>query len=392
MDSFTLIAADLVLKVGGIRAAARLLDCPAATIAAAFGRLESSLATPIAERTGSRLALTLEGRRLALPLDAAARLAERLGRLNPAGFASTGGRPVSVSLGALERFVWVAKAGSIRRAAREIGVGQPQLSRQMSNLEAALQTPLFRRSAEGVELSAEGAELARLAEELAEIWQALTHKASDRFRRTRSTVRLGAIMLLGHESTTAKLLAKLAAQWQANRSRAALFISNATAQELLMGLQNGGYDLALLDTTALPAHLETTVISRSPLVLVGNSPRVWPEGADVADVLTRAPIAATSLKSGLRQKLDQFLERYLSPTQRERVTLFEIDSLPTIINLVLDHGFLSVLPTSAMSLFPGPLSYLQLDSEFDQELVLAWPQTAPARRAAEQVLSLLQSR
>jgi len=65
--------------------------------------------------------------------------------------------PPGIDLTALRRFLAVAEAGGVRRAADRLNLSQPALSRAIADLEAILGRPLFRRSAVGVTLTAEGA-------------------------------------------------------------------------------------------------------------------------------------------------------------------------------------------------------------------------------------------
>ena len=56
-------------------------------------------------------------------------------------------------------FYYVAKYGSLSQAARLLLAGQPNLTRAIRNLEAALGCPLFTRSSRGMRLTPEGERL-----------------------------------------------------------------------------------------------------------------------------------------------------------------------------------------------------------------------------------------
>lgn len=56
----------------------------------------------------------------------------------------------------LRYFVAAAQAGNLHHAAQKLHIVQPALSRQIQALEAELDTPLFERTAHGVELTAAG--------------------------------------------------------------------------------------------------------------------------------------------------------------------------------------------------------------------------------------------
>ena len=53
-------------------------------------------------------------------------------------------------------FTAIAETGSISAAAHKLGLSQPPLSRQLSQLEENLDTPLFKRSGHGIELTGAG--------------------------------------------------------------------------------------------------------------------------------------------------------------------------------------------------------------------------------------------
>jgi DNA-binding transcriptional LysR family regulator len=57
----------------------------------------------------------------------------------------------------IEYVIAVAEAGAIGRAAQQLGISQPALSKALSRIEADLKTRLFERGARGVKLSMEGA-------------------------------------------------------------------------------------------------------------------------------------------------------------------------------------------------------------------------------------------
>ncbi|HEY3115293.1 MAG TPA: LysR family transcriptional regulator [Chloroflexota bacterium] len=56
----------------------------------------------------------------------------------------------------LESFILVAERGSLTVAARDLGISQPGLTRQIQKLERALGMPLFRRAPNGIHLTAAG--------------------------------------------------------------------------------------------------------------------------------------------------------------------------------------------------------------------------------------------
>ena len=61
-----------------------------------------------------------------------------------------------MQLGQIKAFLAVREAGSLRAAARRIGISQPGISKALASLEADLQAELFVRTSRGVRLTEAG--------------------------------------------------------------------------------------------------------------------------------------------------------------------------------------------------------------------------------------------
>ena len=386
MDLATVCLVHTILQERSIRRAARVTGRPPSTISAALQRFEAVISVPLVRREGQNLMPTLEAE-TRLPHFAAFEAAAR-------GLAVLAGRPerrvydLTVSLQALARFVTTARMGSVRSAARATGIGQPQLARQIARLEADLRCTLFTRSPQGIHGTAAGVEALALAERIGDHWDQLSHAAAERFRKSAATWRLGSVIPFGHESEIASMLARLAIGWQTIRPRQPLFIASTTADELLAGLKTRRFDLVLLDVERFPAEFEGALVSRSRLALA--APRGTGDGP-VSALLARHPIAVPSPRSGLRQMADRFLADSLAPEERARLRLVEVDSIPVIINLVLDHGYLSILPEQSVSNIAAPPRLIPIGEAYRQSLSLVWPRNALSRQAAETALGLLRA-
>lgn len=385
MDLATLCLVHSILEERGIRRAAVAAGRPASSASAALRRVEAAMSVPLVRRDGQALLPTLEAEtrlpRFAEIADAAAALAALGEKPRKA--------PYSIPLSALTRFAAAARAGSINGAAKNLGLGQPQLTRQLSRLEDAIGCKLLDRSAGGVNCTPAGLEALALAERIGAAWDWLCATSAERFRRSAATWRLGTVIPFGHESEIATMLARLTVEWRSARPRQPLFLSSTTAEDLVSGLKNRRFDLILLDTDHYPAEFDGSPIGRSQLALAGPRWLDEAERQDFAALLRRYPIAVPSPRSGLRQMTDRFLEATLTPADRARLTLVEVDSIPVIINLVLRHGHLSVLPEHSVANINPPPTLLPLDGAYQQSLSLVWPRDALSRQAAGTMLPLL---
>lgn len=386
LDISTLVIAHAVLRERSIRGAARALKKPVSSVAGAIDRLESEISVTLIQKAGSDLVLTLEGERLLPHIAVLVGKVEEMMSIGP-----NNALDVSVSFKALSRFGQVAAAGSIRRAASRIGLGQPQLTRQIAQVEIALGCQLLARGVRGSPTTDKGMRLAREIVSMDEIWTELSQSSARRFRRTAATVRLGSVIPLGYESHIAALLAALIAQWRGVRPQHPLFVSSTTAEELIGGLKSGLFDTALLDTLTVPPDLDAFLVKRTPLAVVGTRGFLDADRkADLAEQLRKAAIALPSPRSGLRQMINRALPEILGENDIEKLRLIEVDSIPVIAHLVLHHGFVSILPILSVASIRGDLAQIPLDTDYALPLWLVWPRQEINRRAAKDVMELLE--
>jgi len=399
MDTATLMIADAVLRLKSLRAAGRELQKPPGSIAAAMARLEAALAVPLTRKTGSGLMLTLEGTRLTDRIAKLSELAATLFLLPPTNLRNgLCDAPLirqdlparSVSLEALFRLLIVAQTGSIRAAARRLKLGQPQLTRQIAHIEQVLGQTLLTRSREGCLASDAGKGVIDTIRRIESLWLEIVTASDERFRRAEITVRVGSVMPLGPDSQIADLLASLAARWRLAHPRQPLFITSTIAEELLDGLRRGQLDAVLLDLATLPDDLDGRLMSTSPLaVLAPRLPGKARPGADTKSILTANPIAIPSLRSGLRQTIDQALSELLGEAGRRQLEIVEIDSIPVIMKLVARHGFVSILPSVSLARLPEDLVNVPLSPRFLLPLWIAWLRDGQDRRVGRRILEMM---
>lgn len=382
MDTSSIIMTDALLSHPSLRAVARSLGRPPSSVLAGLRRSEDALALRLLQPAGNGLMRTLDGERLQPVFAGLARETRRFFRAEPEA-------PVPMlDLEALHRVLTIARKGSIRAAARELGMGQPQLTRQVAHVEARVGFMLFHRRAAGAIPTTEGLEAIDAARRIEDLWREVAERSGEKFRRMASTVRVGSVFPLGAESSIAGLLARLSAQWRLRHPRQPLFITSMIAEELLNGIRRGLFDLVLLDLQSVPDDLEGRLLSRSPLVLVASRETASRAGEALANLLLSSPLAVPSARSGLRQIIDHMLKTPEFAPWLSRIDPVEVDSIPVILRMVEDHGFIAFLP--AASLPPGHVNLvaLPLPRLTDMPLFAAWPKGRGDHQLVAQVLEL----
>nr|WP_316651853.1 LysR family transcriptional regulator [uncultured Gellertiella sp.] len=381
MDTATIVIVERLLAIGGLRETARQLGRPAASIALALSRMQGALAVDLLQVSGGAMLRTLDGERL-FPLlcDLASEVSGLFG-LPP-------GHPVpSLRLDALHRLLTVARKGSIRAAARELGIGQPQLTRQLAHAEDKIGSRLLTRLHDGAVPTERGLEVIRAARSIEDLWRDMAARSGEKFRRQATTVRVGSIFPLGAESSVAGLLAGLAARWRLHHPRQPLFITSMIAEELLNGIRRGLFDMVLLDLAELPADLDGVELSRSVLVLVASRETAERAGGTLDSILLTSPLAVPSARSGLRQIIDGVLETGPFLAWRGRQEAVDVDSIPVILRLVADHGFVSFLPAASLP-GEGRFAALPLPVPVTLPLYAAWPRGKGDHGLVAQVVAL----
>lgn len=100
----------------------------------------------------------------------------------------------------LDTFVRIADAGSISAAARDLGLSQPSVSRQLAELESRFKSQLMRRTTHALSLTTAGAELLADARQLLDEWEVLEEKHLDAEETVRGKLKVIVPVALGQLS------------------------------------------------------------------------------------------------------------------------------------------------------------------------------------------------
>jgi DNA-binding transcriptional LysR family regulator len=167
----------------------------------------------------------------------------------------------------LRAFYAVARHRSVTQAARALGLSQPAVSRQLSQLQEALGRPLYRRTATGVELTPFGESLLPHARAVSE-----TLERVQRFLQNEHPERVTLRVGLSHHLVTAYTVRLLRSLRAANAAGAKLSVhmSEGYSQQLLDAVAEHELDAALVlgDATGLAETLVARRVSEEPLCLL----------------------------------------------------------------------------------------------------------------------------
>ncbi len=252
----------------------------------------------------------------------------------------------------LEYFVRVAELGSFTRAAIELDVAQPALSRQVRLLEVELRQALLVRNGRGAVPTEAG-------KALLEHGRGILHqvqRAKDDLGRLRGG--LSGRVAVGLPSSVARVLTvPLTRAFREAMPDAHLSISEGLSAGLEAGLASGRLDIAVLYNAQPSRELHVEPLLEAELLLV----RVRPPGlhedpppgaiplAEVADL----PLIIPPRPNALRMHVESALA---AVGKRPQVAL-EIDGVQAILDLVRDGAGCAVLSRNALLHSPRPSAF-----------------------------------
>ncbi|MFV8782399.1 hydrogen peroxide-inducible genes activator [Microbulbifer sp. SA54] len=155
----------------------------------------------------------------------------------------------------LEYFVTIASRSSFRRAAEELRVSQPALTTQIRALETTLGLSLFERNRTGTLLTPQGRELLEHARQLVLSMREFTGLAEMVGQGHQTTFKLGVPPTLGPY-----LLPNVLPSLHHQHQRLKLYVREAPPRNLLRGLTDGTYDIAIV-----PLPIERDDLAIEPL-------------------------------------------------------------------------------------------------------------------------------
>ena len=166
-----------------------------------------------------------------------------------------------MELDQLRYFLSVAGRGNFTRAAKDLGISQPALSRSVQKLEEELGQPVFERKTRSVSLTEAGVLLQSRAQQVLAIIEDTKAEITDDGQSGR--VRVGAIPTIAPY-----FLPDFLRQFSSEFPKATLIVQENTTDVLLKSCTQGEIDLAILALPVPTKYLEVEELFEEELLLV----------------------------------------------------------------------------------------------------------------------------
>lgn len=237
-----------------------------------------------------------------------------------------------------EYFLRVSELGSINRAATNLRLSQPALSRHIASLEHEMGTLLFARTQGGVNLTDAGKLLAQRIRPLLRQFTVLREEVGEQAAGQLSIGTPSAWQVL----FTAPFIETLAREHPGVRLRLHEGLSNVLRDYMSAGQLDIG--IVPFSTATMTGYSQTPIL-REPLVLVGRKEdNLSPDRAIPLSNLQGMNLTLPARPNVLRTQIEHAMER-----QGLRLRLVvEADTLATNLEMARRGVALTVLPASAL--------------------------------------------
>lgn len=209
---------------------------------------------------------------------------------------------MDVSLSKLQQIITVARCGSFSRAAEELHITQPALSRSIASIERHYGFPIFNRIGHGVEPTAAGAQLLLQAEPLMQSMRVFGSNVGLLASGQVGTLKIGFPPLLASQ-----LLGDLAKDFFTPSNQVELRVSIRSGPALLEELKNDSIELFLFADTQVETgpdiELETIGAIAPTCVVRREHPLAERKGLTTAD-LAKYPWASSVEPPAMGEQLN----------------------------------------------------------------------------------------
>ena len=239
----------------------------------------------------------------------------------------------------IEYFLRVAELGSINKAASDLRLSQPALSRHIALLEHQMRAKLFTRTQGGVTLTDAGTLLLERARPILRQLSKLVEEVGD---RAAGQLSFGVAPSWQHMFTST-YISQLVQEFPG----VSLRIHEGASHELREVMHSGMLDLAIVPFEGNPpqGYVHTPLV-REPLILVSHrGAHLRPDRPVPLSRLENVNLALPGKPNVIRAQIENSLER----RELQFKTLFEIDAMNLSIELARQGICETVTPCCAVS-------------------------------------------
>lgn len=268
-----------------------------------------------------------------------------------------------MELRVLQYFLVTAREENITRAATQLHITQPTLSRQLMHLEQELGVKLFHRGRHNILLTEDGMLLRRRAQEIVDLTKKTEHELRHEEEKVSGEISIGC-----GEAQNMKVLCEMMASFRQKYPDVSFEIYTAIADDVKERLENGILDMGLL--------LEPVEISRYQYVRMPIEERwrvLMRRDSPLAkkEKITPDDLADVPLIIAKRQSVRNELEHWFGQ-RAQRLRIASVCNLSHNNQSLMVESGLGVAMTMEFSGYEDALCLRPLEPEITSGCVLVW--------------------
>lgn len=215
-------------------------------------------------------------------------------------------------LAVLEIFAEVARAGSISKAARNLGLSQQAVSARMRSLEEVTRLSLLQRTTTGATLSPDGLALLPQVERVLNAAQDLQRHIETTSGDRANTLEVGASQTVAEHLVPPWLIRFQTELHQPGQKTGDVSVHVGNTQDVIKFLRSQVIELGFIESPHIPAEFSHKVIARDQLELVVYPQHPWAKLKSPLSLgtLTTTPLVMRESGSGTRDVLEFELARF----------------------------------------------------------------------------------
>ena len=247
---------------------------------------------------------------------------------------------MNINLELYKVFYYVAKNKSISRAANELLISQPAISKSIKTLEDQINTNLFIRKRDGVELTEEGKNLYEYVKDSIETMSNAENLFSQYNNLERGTIRIG-----GSNSSILSLIYNPLINFIKKYPKVNISISNGKTEEMVKKLANGDLDIVVLnlkDGLSRYSNVETIGLKQARYCFFASKKYLKEHKIKTIDDIQNDILILPKSSTAKRKMIDD----YLLSKNIKLEAHYEVTSSTIIKQLVLDEIGIGIANTS----------------------------------------------
>lgn len=281
----------------------------------------------------------------------------------------------------LENFVAIAEYENISKAARQLNIAQPPLTRQLKKLEEELSVQLFVREKKRLHITREGEYLKQQAKEILELTRKTTEQVKEMHDGVGGTLFIGAIETIG-----TALLPQWIADFKACYPGVRYNLWSGNSDDVLSRLTNGLIDVALVRGPIDKDKYNSLPILREPWIVMVNSAHAK---AKQSEPLTLSDLAGEELIVPTRRSRE--IQGWFTAAGLQANIMCEFAPLMNAVALVEKNLGIAICPSMAKAVLDvRDVTVLELaDPNLVTEVYLVWRKDIRLSHTTEVFLSFL---